>query len=308
MHAAAWTPNGSLEERAAEPVRSSGAAPEGSAFTLVELLVAIAIIALLAGLLLAALGRAKSRGQGIGCLNNVRQLAFGWRMYPDDNDGRLAPNVAFNGAERMRPDSGGWVRGWLDFDGNNPDNTNQLKLVGTADGQTALLGKYVTEPAVFKCPSDRSAVTTPSGVRLRVRSLSMSQAIGFGSTGSWLPASNYMIFQKESDIARPSPSMLLVFLDEHPDSINDGGWAFPMYDPDERARANLIDYPASYHNGAGALTFADGHAEIHRWLDPRTRPAIRFTNEIAHAKTPNNPDTDWLAARVSSRRDGAKPW
>ena len=90
--------------------------------------------------------------------------------------------------------------------------------------------------------------------------------------------------------------------------INDGGWAFHMYDPDQRAQANLIDFPASYHNGAGALAFADGHAEIHKWLDARTRPKIHYRSEITHVATPNNPDADWLAARVSSRRDGTKPW
>lgn len=277
-------------------------------FTLVELLVTITVIALLAGLLLTTLSRAKAKGQGIACLNNVRQVGVAWQMYPDDNAGKLVLNAAFNGAERTRLDSGGWIRGWLDFEGGNPDNTNGMKLVGTVDGQTALLGKYLTTPAVYKCPADRSAVTTGGGIYARVRSLAMSQALGFGSTGTWLPPSTYRIYQTESDLIHPAPSNLLVLLDEHPNSINDGGWAFQMYDPDQRARANLIDLPASYHNGAGALAFADGHAELHRWLDARTRPPIRYRSEITHVATPNNPDTDWLAARVSSRRDGTKPW
>jgi type II secretory pathway pseudopilin PulG len=275
---------------------------------LVELLVAIAVIALLAGLLMTAIGRARGRGQAIACLNNVRQVAVAWQMYPDDNDGRLAPNVAFNGAERTRLDSGGWIRGWLDFEGTNPDNTNSLKLIGTVDGQTALFGKYITTPEVYRCPADRSAVTIGGRTFPRVRSISMSQAIGFGSTGSWLPPSTYMIFQTESDLIRPAPVNLLVMLDEHPDSINDGGWAFQMHDPDQRAQAQLIDIPASYHHGAGALALADGHAEMHPWLDARTRPPIRHRTEITHVATPNNPDADWLAARVSSRRDGTKSW
>jgi len=145
-------------------------------------------------------------------------------MYPDDNDGKLVLNGGgSNGAERTRLDSGGWIRGWLDFEGANPDNTNSAKLIGTVDGQTALFGKYITTPAVYKCPADRSAVTIGGGIYPRVRSLSMSQAIGFGSTGTWLPPSTYMIFQTESDIVHPAPSNLLVLLDEHPDSINDGG-------------------------------------------------------------------------------------
>jgi len=97
-------------------------------------------------------------------------------------------------------------------------------------------------------------------------------------------------------------------LDEHPDSINDAGWAFQMHDPDQRAQARLIDIPSSYHNGAGSLSFGDGHSEIHRWLDARTQPPIHFTNNVSNVATPNNPDADWLAARVSSRKDGTKSW
>jgi hypothetical protein len=123
-----------------------------------------------------------------------------------------------------------------------------------------------------------------------------------------LPPATYLIFQTESDLIRPAPAHLLVTLDEHPGSINDGGWAFAMYDPDQRAKAQLIDFPASHHQRAGALTFADGHAEMHRWLDARTRPCIRHRAEIAHVATPNNQDADWLAARVSSPRDGTKSW
>ena len=127
-----------------------------------ELLVAITVIAVLAGLLLTALSQAKAKGQGIACLNNVRQVVLARQMYPDNNAGKLVLNVAFNGAERTRLDSGGWIRGWLE-----------------------------------------------------------------------------------------------VLLDEHPDSINDGGWAFQMYDPDQRAQANLIDMPASYPFNHGGTREAD---------------------------------------------------
>jgi prepilin-type processing-associated H-X9-DG protein len=262
----------------------------------------------LASLVLPALNRAKAKGQGTACLNNLRQLTFAWRMYPDDNLGRLPRNAAFNGPERYRPDTGGWIHGWLDYNGANTDNTNILKLIGTFDGETALFGKYITSPQVYKCPADRSSVRMGERVYPRVRSLSMNQAIGSGSTANWLPPLTYIVFQKEGDIINPSPANLLTLLDEHPDSINDAGWAFQMHDPDQRAQARLIDIPASYHNGAGSLTFADGHSEIHRWLDPRTKPPIHYTNNVSNIPTPFSVDSDWLAARVSSRRDGTKSW
>ncbi len=285
-----------------------GLKPLRQGFTIMELLVVISIIAILAGLVLSSLSHAKAKGLGIACANNVRQIIISWKMYAEDNDGKLAVNSAYNGAARMRPDSGGWIRGWLNYDGANPDNTNYLKLIGTADGETALFGKYISNPAVYKCPADRSATTIGGRRHPRVRSLSMSQALGFGSTATWLPPTTYVVFQKDSDITGLSPANLLVLLDEHPDSINDGGWAFQMYDPDQRAQARLIDIPASYHNGAGGLSFADGHAEIHQWLDARTKPPVRYQTEITHLATPNNLDADWLAARISRRRDGTKSW
>ena len=278
------------------------------ALTLVELLVVIAVIAILAGLLLPALSRAKAKGQGIACLNNIRQLMVAWKMYPDDNNGQLVRNAAYNGIARYRPDTGGWIHGWLDYGSANTDNTNVLKLIGTFDGQTALFSKYITSPRVFKCPSDPSTVRLGGHVQPRVRSLSMNQAIGSGSTASWLPPSTYIVFQKEADIITPAPANLLTLLDEHPDSINDAGFAFQMHDPDQQARARLIDIPASYHNGAGSLSFADGHSEIHRWLDRRSKPPIRYTNEIGNVATPHNVDSDWLAAHVSSRKDSTKSW
>ncbi|MHB8523683.1 MAG: type II secretion system protein [Limisphaerales bacterium] len=109
--------------------RRDNTEPAGGS-TLVELLVVITIIAILSGLLLSAITRAKAKGQGIACLNNVRQLMIAWKMYAEDNTGKLARNAAFNGIARYRADTDGWIHGWLDFSGGNTDNTNILKLIG----------------------------------------------------------------------------------------------------------------------------------------------------------------------------------
>jgi len=141
----------------------------------------------------------------------------------------------------------------------------------------------------------------------RVRSMGMSQAMG--GPGGWLPPggsyqanqSRYKIFIKASDLGHPGPSNLYVLLDEHPDSINAGGYANQMVDQPGTAR--MIDFPASYHNGAAGLSFADGHAEIKRWQDERTQPPVQNNNNLQlNIASPNNLDVIWLAERTTVQR------
>jgi prepilin-type processing-associated H-X9-DG protein len=136
--------------------------------------------------------------------------------------------------------------------------------------------------------------------------MSMSQTFG---PGDWLdPAGfqanvtskKYRVYYKTSDIIDPSPAMCWVLIDEHPDAINAGGFANMMVE--SAASARIIDFPASYHNGAGGISFADGHAEIRKWVDARTRPAPKYNNALAlNVSSPNNQDMIWLSDRTSSR-------
>jgi prepilin-type processing-associated H-X9-DG protein len=247
-------------------------------------------------MLLPSLGKAKTKAQGIVCLNNQKQLALGWILYADSYNDDLVWND-------LTPAGSGWVRGVLDYNGSNPDNTNTVNLT---DPQYAKLAPYTGGAAgIYKCPADRSTVKTKNGVFPRVRSLSMSQAMN--SRDDWLgylTKKKYVVFRKLSDLNRMGASKAYVFIDEHPDSINFGDFAVAMNDGVAPTRIYIVDVPASYHNGAGGLSFADGHAEVHRWLDPRTRQPVTGKYMWGSVQaSPNNKDMVYLSDHASVRAE-----
>ncbi|MBT5706008.1 type II secretion system GspH family protein [Verrucomicrobia bacterium] len=261
-------------------------------FTLIELLVVIAIIAILAGMLLPALGKAKAKAHHIRCVSNQKQLTMGWIMYADDYEDKLVWND-------LTPNGSGWIRGVLDYNAGNTHNTN---LANLSNPEYAKLWPYTTAVGIYRCPADKSYVSISNKRHQRVRSVSLSQAMN--SRNDWLSSITkkpYVVFRKSSDINRMGHSNAFVFINEHPDSLNFADLAVAMNDGVEGSRIMIIDYPASNHNGAGALSFADGHVTMRKWVDARTTPQWQNKTIQLVVASPNNQDMAYLSKHSSVR-------
>jgi len=271
-------------------------------FTLIELLVVIAIIAILAAMLLPALTRAKLKAQGIQCMNNNRQMAMAWRMYTEDNRDTLP--YASGDATTMANDPAAWCTGNLNFDANNRSNWDV-----TTDIMKSPLWPYCGNNAgIWKCPADKSSVTVNGVAKPRVRSIAMNLFLG-GFHGQITSSGvNFLLYLKYSQLVKPGPTSIFVFIDEREDAINWGNFETDMtgYDPYGPGLYKLSDLPASYHGNAGGLSFADGHAEIHRWRDARTMPPLKIGSLTfdgsTEAPSPNNPDVAWLQDHTTRHR------
>ncbi len=280
-----------------------------SGFTLIELLVVIAIIAILAGMLLPALAKAKTKAQGILCMNNTKQLMLANHLYVGDNNDRFPG--AFHGglASNPTPDEprAPWVVGWLDW-GNSQHNTNIQYLINPS--YSKLASYFGNTKNIFKCPADKYLSQQQRGLGWteRVRSIAGNIQVGDGNCGiatkegpfSGSDFTQYAHVKKTGDLNIPGPSSTWVYVDEHPDSINDAGLFSPHFDS-----GALIDMPATYHNGACGFSFADGHSEIKKWAGPLfTHPSnlkISYVSAPVVGTSPHgraDVDLTWLRYRT----------
>jgi prepilin-type N-terminal cleavage/methylation domain-containing protein/prepilin-type processing-associated H-X9-DG protein len=286
------------------------------AFTLIELLVVIAILAILAALLLPAMNKSKQKAQGVVCMSNGKQLFLALSLYAEDNSEWLPPN------EHGEFDVG--TRVWLMGDLRTSDATNINFLM---DPYYSSLSRYIGKQyRLFKCPGDRNTWRDPGGTPWpRVRTYALNFAIGTkaaslvavnGEDLNWPHGRNsstggpYRTYGRFRDMVNPSPANLFVFteqdviefsLDEKgPGTINTACFKVGMNLP-----VFVQSWPANYHNLAGMFTFADGHAEVHKWRDARTykyrvSPSFNVDPGGTWESNPDNPDFLWMMQRTSA--------
>ena len=276
-------------------MQERGRLSRSGGFTLIELLTVIAVIAILAALLLPALAAAKAKGYAISCLSNERQLMLASLVYVGDFNDALPYNLGTGEIKTLEAESEfrNWSTPVMSWELDS-DNTNTVWL--TQGG----IGPYASSTArVYRCPVDSvvSDIQAQAGWTARVRSISMNAMVGnagqFLTGGTNLNNPYYRQFLKMGQI--PQPAQIFVLTEEHPDSINDG------YFLNKPNHLQWMDLPASYHNGAANLAFADGHLETHTWRFASTKPPAR--PDAAHlpfaVPAAERADFDWLMARTT---------
>jgi prepilin-type processing-associated H-X9-DG protein len=263
---------------------------------LIELLVVMAVIAILAALLLPALVGAKESARSIGCRSNLRQLQLCWHMYADDYQGVFAPNnwiASITQTTNSSSTNGSLTNIIQDSMQTSWCLGDALTDTNTANIQQGLLFPYNMSAAIYHCPSDTSSILDSNGnplPQLRTRSYNMSQSVnGYGwmtnASGGYVVDAVQPCYQEYSAITNPAPSQLFVFIDENEWTLQDDQFGYPMANEEPYWGNQWWDMPSNRHDQGANLSFADGHVERWQWRVP-----MICTNDLPTVSAAQMPD------------------
>lgn len=269
-------------------IHRSGA---NAGFALVDLLAMIACLVIILLSPIRAISKSDQASHAAVCLNNHRQMISAWNKYAEDNNG-LLPKATEGFGVPLNSLRGIFVPGNIGYDTNPRNYDPELSVARSA------LAPYISDYAIWRCPSDRSTVPTPNGRKPRVRSISTSQVF---DAGFWLPVSMYRVYAQASEIVDPAKTW--VTMDEHADSLNDGGLAVQMAEPGSTT-ARIIDLPGSYHENGATMSFADGRVEIHPWKGTKIRPPVQHNHNLLLNVPAGDSvgDVIWLSEHTTVRK------
>lgn len=233
--------------------------PERSpAFTLMELLVVVAVLALLLSLLLPALARSKAEARKARCLSNLRQVAVAIELYTTDNEQRFPLN--YDGLAGRE-----WVPNWAY--GNMADLADRRDADSLADPARTLLAPYLKDHRLYKCPADKTDAVRSVSLNCRVNPVRLKEEPRW----LWGAGTNYPIFRRTQDLF--APGLTYTVLDEEEAMINDGYFAVDLSNTGEPTGEGtpvplvIVDFPARRHTKGAVVAFGDGHVERVQWRD-----------------------------------------
>jgi prepilin-type processing-associated H-X9-DG protein len=270
-------------------------------FTLVELLAVVGTIAVAAALMFPAAARTRPAVTSAICLDNMRKLALGWQLYSGDFQDRTVNNCDIIGMESTIASKKfeNWVNNIMSWSAGS--SVDAISITNNAWATNGLLGKYTGGAlGVYKCPEDRflSSEQRYRGYLRRNRSYSMNQLFGLYSpalAGTSTAGLNEFIpgekqFLKQTEVPKPAKTWL--FVEEHPDSINDGLFL------NLPSASGWEDLPASYHDGGCAFGFVDGHSEIKKWTSRTSIYPVRFIYFTQPFDAAGKKDFQWYLERT----------